>query len=596
MNFSVNISKACILVGFTFFSSLWSFSQDQKVADSLKAIFEQDTLTGIDKLDLLTELAFNEVNDLELSLKYSNLLIEQATNNDYLYEGYTQKGYTYRLLGDLNKALQAYIKAAEVAIERKSKVDEGGAYISIADAYSEMGNSQNAEFYYEKGIKILRESDSAISLASALLNAGDEYFNSENYEKALEYFKESGQIFKDQDYLIGTAYNLGNIGMVYAEQGNNVLAEEKINQAIQILADFGDYSAIAEYLTYMSDIYEDKKDYAKALMYAQNSLNIALENNLQKQISDSNLRLYELHKVSGNPDSALYYYQIHISYRDTIRNIDNIEKMADAITEFEVSQRETKLELAAQKSKTQLIILGFTGAILLSLVYFFIAIRKEKKKTDALLLNILPEETAEELKKKGKVKARKYESVSVLFTDFKGFTSYSEKLSPEDLVKTVGFYFSKFDDIIEKYNLEKIKTIGDAYMCAGGIYHNKEDHAQKIIAAALEIAAFVDQTKKDVAKDELNFDVRIGINTGPLVAGVVGTKKFAYDIWGDAVNVASRMESNGEVGKVNISENTYALVKEKYDCHYRGEMPVKNRGNLKMYLVKGQKKAEKKSA
>ncbi len=201
------------------------------------------------------------------------------------------------------------------------------------------------------------------------------------------------------------------------------------------------------------------------------------------------------------------------------------------------------------------------------------------------MLNILPEETAAELKANGAVKAKKYDAVTVLFTDFKGFTSYSEKLSPEALVETINFYFSKFDAIIEKYGLEKIKTIGDAYMCAGGLHDQTKDHAHRMVTAAFEIAACVEEAKKDVDASELTFDIRIGINTGPVVAGVVGTKKFAYDIWGDAVNVASRMESMSEPGRINISENTYALIKEDAECEYRGKIEVKNRGMMKMYFV-----------
>ena len=138
---------------------------------------------------------------------------------------------------------------------------------------------------------------------------------------------------------------------------------------------------------------------------------------------------------------------------------------------------------------------------------------------------------------------------------------------------------------MEKYGLEKIKTIGDAYMCAGGLHDKTIDHAHSMVSAAFEIVEFVEATKKDVSTSDLTFDIRIGINTGPVVAGVVGTKKFAYDIWGDAVNVASRMESMSEPGRINISENTYALIKEDAECEYRGEIPVKNRGMMKMYFV-----------
>lgn len=583
-----NIIKAYLIVGF-FIGINYLSAQDQKIADSLKIILNKNSLSGNERLDLLFELALNERNDLNLSLRYSDILINEskASNNIYyLSMGYNQKGSTLRILGNLNQALDAFFKVSELASESKNNDILGTSYVSIADVYSEMGNSSNARLYYLKAIKTLRKTDNKIILATALLNAGDEAFNLKEYKIALTYFKESGEIFEAEDYLIGKAYNLGNIGMVFAELDQNIRAEVNINQAVKILEDLGDYSPIAEYLTYMSDIYIDKKDYNLAIKYAQRSLELAIKYDLQKQISESNLQFSELYETIGDTAKALPYYKAYIVYRDSIRNVDNVEKMAAIRNNSEIAQKQVEVELAETRSRTQLIILGFTGVILITLAFFFIAIRKEKQKSEKLLLNILPEETAEELKKSGKVTAKKYDSVSVLFTDFKGFTSYSEKLSPEDLVKTVGYYFSKFDEIIEKYNLEKIKTIGDAYMCAGGIYHNKEEHAQKIIAAALEIAEFVEETKKNAASGELNFDIRIGINSGPVVAGVVGTKKFAYDIWGDTVNLASRMESNGEIGKVNISEATYHIVKDHYNFEYRGEIAVKNKKPQKMYLVK----------
>jgi class 3 adenylate cyclase len=273
--------------------------------------------------------------------------------------------------------------------------------------------------------------------------------------------------------------------------------------------------------------------------------------------------------------------------------------MADLRTDYEVSQKQVEVDLLHQQKKNQQIIviatvialvLIFIMAVGLYRRYNFIKatnkiIEKEKSRSDNLLLNILPEETAHELKENGKVLAKKFESVTVLFTDFKGFTQYAENLSPEKLVESVDFYFSKFDEIMGKYDLEKIKTVGDAYMCAGGLPFPTADHAHKMVQAAFEIADFVNESKKIHAANEIRFDIRIGINTGPVVAGVVGSRKFSYDIWGDTVNIASRMESNSEPGKINISANTYELIKDTFDCDYRGEIEVKNRGMMKMYFV-----------
>lgn len=214
------------------------------------------------------------------------------------------------------------------------------------------------------------------------------------------------------------------------------------------------------------------------------------------------------------------------------------------------------------------------------------SIHKERSRSDELLLNILPFETATELKATGKVIARSYESVTVMFTDFKNFTKLSERMSAEELVTEINYCYSEFDRIISNNNLEKIKTIGDSYMCAGGIPVENESHASDMVKAASEIQQFIEkclQKKKQNGQDY--FEIRIGIHTGPVIAGVVGIKKFAYDIWGDTVNTASRMESSGEAGKVNISGATYGLIKNQFNCTYRGKIEAKNKGEIDMYFV-----------
>jgi len=215
-------------------------------------------------------------------------------------------------------------------------------------------------------------------------------------------------------------------------------------------------------------------------------------------------------------------------------------------------------------------------------------LESEKEKSEELLLNILPKETAEELKIYGKAKARHYDYASVMFTDFKGFTFLAEKLTSADLVKEIDYCFSHFDDIVEKYRVEKIKTIGDAYMCASGIPNEDSNNPILITLAGLEIAQFMDAHIADRKKNNLPyFELRIGIHTGDLIAGVVGKKKFAYDVWGDTVNTAARLESSGEPGMVNVSEVTYKVIKDYFICEHRGDVEAKNKGKIAMYFVKG---------
>jgi len=218
-------------------------------------------------------------------------------------------------------------------------------------------------------------------------------------------------------------------------------------------------------------------------------------------------------------------------------------------------------------------------------------IEEEKEKTEKLLLNILPEETVEELKAKGKATARQYRLASIMFTDFKSFTRIAEEIDPQELVAELDRYFVKFDEIIEKYDIEKIKTIGDAYMCAGGIPIRNKSNPIDIVLAGLEIQRYVNQDQKEKSKKgEKAWGLRIGIHTGEIIAGVVGIKRFAYDIWGDSVNIASRVEASSNVGKVNISGTTYNLVKEFFECEYRGKIKAKNKGHIDMYFVHGIRK------
>lgn len=203
---------------------------------------------------------------------------------------------------------------------------------------------------------------------------------------------------------------------------------------------------------------------------------------------------------------------------------------------------------------------------------------EKRQKSDELLLNILPAEVAQELKMKGESEAKQYDHVSIMFVDFVNFTGISEELSPKDLVRTIHQNFTVFDRIIEKYGIEKIKTIGDAYLAVAGLPAQNPRHAHEILQAAQEIREYMESV-------DGGFQIRVGINSGTVVAGIVGVKKFAYDIWGDAVNIAARLEQECEAGKINIGQSTYELVKGEFQCHYRGKIPAKNKGEIDMYYV-----------
>ncbi len=213
-------------------------------------------------------------------------------------------------------------------------------------------------------------------------------------------------------------------------------------------------------------------------------------------------------------------------------------------------------------------------------------IEDQKRKSDELLLNILPFETAEQLKKKGFAKSKLYRSVSVMFTDFKDFSTLAQQMSAQDLIKELNTFFQVFDEVVEEHFIEKIKTIGDAYMCAGGLPLRNKSNPFDVTLAALRIQHFMRRNYEDQKQNgEIPWSLRLGIHTGEVIAGVIGKKKFAYDIWGDTVNTAARMQEGGEIGKVNVSGDTYSYIKDYFVCTHRGPIGVKNKGEIEMYFV-----------
>jgi len=602
--------KITVLFIFLFISSFQVYGQSETeegrnafVIDSLKKAY---FVGGEKNLALLNKLLAKEQNPDTL-LKYGNILLQKSLKDSLfsnLYAAHLQIGNSYKLKGNLSEGLANYFIALKYAEKSGIIDDKGKVFVAIADTYSANENSQNAIIYYRKSIAILENGNDSIGLGSAIFNAGDEYLNMGKLDSALLFTERSQQIFERVDFPLGKAYCLGNLGMIFAEYGNKSIAEDRINQAIEILEKYADHYAIAVYLNFMSSIYLEKSEDATALSYSQRSLDLAKKYGLKEQISESNLLLSKIYEQSGDAPKALEFYKQYILYRDSVNNIQAVQEIANLRTDYEVSQKQVEVDslekealISQLREKRQQFFIYAVLFVLLFVILLTIMtyrryrfeketkliIEKEKNRSEELLLNILPEETAEELKNDGKVMAKRIDSVTVLFTDFKSFTAISENISPEKLVESIDFYFKEFDRITTKYGLEKIKTIGDSYMCAGGLPIQNKTHPKDVILAVKEMMAIVNQ---ELSNDLMNFEMRIGIHTGPIVAGIVGIKKWQYDIWGDTVNIASRMETNSVEGRINLSETTYQLVKEEFECEYRGSIDVKNRGVWKMYFLK----------
>lgn len=601
--------KNIILSLFFIFCSCHSYAQSaadntkrQNKIDSLKRLYFKGE--GKD-LNLLVSLLHEEPSP-DSMLKYGRLLLNESYKDSahlMTFNGFLHLGNGHAFKGELSQALEYYFESMKYAEKAGYEEGRGKLFVTIADAYSQSDNSQNAVVYYGKSIEILRNGKDSLGLAMAIFNAGDEYFNMDKLDSALLYTLEAQQIFERVNYPIGDAYCYGNLGMIAAEKGDKLGAEENINRSVKILEQYKEYAPISVYLEFMSAIFLENGDSQTALEYAERSLNLARQYSLKDQISQSNLMLSRIYEKIGDTPKAFDYYKNYILYRDSVNNIAAVQEMANLRTDYEVSQKQVEVDLLEKgatiislQSKRQQILLYGVLALLISVgVIAFVTfkryrferetkkiIEEEKNRSEGLLLNILPAEIADELKQEGSVKAHRFNSATVLFTDFKSFSSLAEDISPEALVESIDHYFKKFDEITTDFGLEKIKTIGDSYMCAGGIPVETDDHALHVVKAAIAMMEFTNQSKP---AHIVQFEMRIGIHTGPVVAGIVGIKKWQYDIWGDTVNIASRMETNSVEGRINMSETTYELVKEEFGCEFRGSIDVKNRGVWKMYFL-----------
>ncbi len=550
------------------------------------------------------------INNLGFHLKQAGLLHESlAAFNAALIAAKQQQFKEKEVaimvsMGIVYQNLKNYSKAVSTLLEARSKVQqlfgsnsEEMARVDdlLAVVYLNLEDNYNAEEYNERCIELAKRKGYIAVLARAYKTAAIIQQKNEKFEEALENYKlyfslsdslESEEKYKKQQLLeqeLDIEKSERQIQQLLAAEELKAIEAEKTKQENELLRKEKD---LANQRALNNKLEADRKEKELSLINEQ------LKNQRQ-QNEIGQLKTKELEQRNELQAQAFREQKVQ-SENDLLRK-DN-----------EIKEANLKRSRVTQRLS---IFIGILAVILTAFMgWSFITTRKnnrllrsknqqieeskklievEKDKSDKLLLNILPEVTANELKAKGMAEPRSYTNSTVIFTDFKGFTQSSSQLSPNELLRNLDEYFVQFDEIIGKYNLEKIKTIGDAYMAASGIPNHNANHAIDAVMAAIEIRDFCE--KKAKMKDSVNWEIRIGLHSGPAVAGVVGRRKFAYDIWGDTVNTASRMESNSEPGKINISEATYKLVKEYFTCEARGAIEAKGKGKIDMYFVVGKK-------
>jgi adenylate cyclase len=562
------------------------------------------------------------------------------------------KGIIFILTGQSDKGFnlveQAYLKMDEEGNLRGRQECASALF----QAYSFMGNTPQEIHYSRLSLKLAEELGVWVNMASAyhsmadvflqlgITDEGDYY-----HELALDYSRKSGHIEQEMNIL-------SHLSRIENEQKNYQKSLELLDQVYQWQKDFGSpmnlklTEAKRIYVLVSADMYSEAVekieafrvgfdkgmllggsikalvDYSEGIMLGNNgkhqrSVDLCLEaysgflglNKFMLELEACDC-LYKAYKALGQHQKALEYHEKRLLILEkldkekVVKDVQRFEYhkqvLADSLAQAETDRLvlEGHQEEMRAEEKTRNISIGVGGLVLLLAGGLYSRLRyvrkskaiieEEKDRSNNLLLNILPADIAEELKIHGKAEARDFDLVSILFTDFKGFTAASEKLSAQELVAEINTCFEAFDGIMTKYGIEKIKTIGDAYMAAGGLPLPTDDSVKNAVLAALEMQAFIGKRKAEMdAAGKPAFEMRVGIHTGPVVAGIVGLKKFQYDIWGDTVNTAARMESAGEVARVNISQVTYELLKDDADFAFesRGKIEAKGKGEIEMYFV-----------
>lgn len=562
-------------------------------------------------------------------------LNEETGNKKALANTFVSTGNVYLVQSNYPRSLDYYFKALALNDEIGSKSGSAKTNFSIGNVYYALKDFPNALTYYSKAIGQYETLGNKYGIAIAAQGIGSVYNNKGDYAKALEYDLKALKTANG----IGNKYIaiacVGNIGNLYNKLGKHPMALAYSRNALAMAEESGDKHQVAWGLSEIGNVYLSAaiemsnppvkdtffitvpeglyppdnsipKGKAEKLVlaidYTKRGLDTASKYQIPDVMQTCFKNLSDAYELKGDYKNANEYADKYIKIKDSIFTNEHSDQVAKISMNYIYSKeraidsvatadarKAASMKLERQRRYTWI---GIGGALLLAALLSVMVrnnklLSKEKLKSEKLLLNILPSEVAEELKTTGTTTAKHFNNVTVLFTDFVNFTQAGEKMTAQELIDELDTCFKAFDDITVKHGIEKIKTIGDAYLAVGGLPAADNQHAEHVVAAAKDIRDFMEDRFSGLG--EKTFRVRIGIHSGSVVAGIVGVKKFAYDIWGDTVNTAARMEQHSEAGRINISQTTFDLVKDQFECTFRGEIEAKNKGGLRMYFVEGAK-------
>lgn len=561
---------------------------------------------------------YSDHSDIRNTLNCYNIAVEiekETGDNVALASLLNNMAATYQEMSDYPKALETNLKALKLFEGTGDQNGTANCLLNIGNIYVTKSDFSNATKYYLRALELYRKINAKHGVALALNNLGTSYCANQDYEIALKSFQEALKLYEAVGLPGGQDMALNNISGLHVKRAEYKEAIETGFRALKIARDnelpdgMGyDFKTISE--AYYGIATNDSAKHsgitiskAEALKLAKAYVDSAMAKFTEvgglNELSGAAEHASDIEAAYGNYRGAYTNYVLFKKLNDSVFNIEKDRKLTQSAMQYEFDKKEATAR--AEQIRKDIMhnnvrnftMAGLAGALIFGVVVLrqrnrvkreMANVSKEKARSEELLLNILPTEVAEELKATGGTTAKHYDDVTVLFTDFVNFTQASENMGAQGLIDELHACFKRFDEITHKYNIEKIKTIGDAYLAVCGLPSPDSRHAENVVKAAIEINQFMQERLAKMGERH-TFRIRIGIHSGSVVAGIVGVKKFAYDIWGDTVNTAARMEQNSDAGRINISETTYELVKDKFNCEYRGELEAKGKGVMKMYFV-----------
>lgn len=621
--------------------SLWHNFNNEELSDSLR-------LLSIHKL-ARSYLYNNPDSSLMLS-RLENEYALALNDTFWIAASLNLLGGALMVKSDFPGALDKLIRSLEFRIALKDTAAIAEAHNNIGNIFYYQGDYPGALEHFLRSSEYEELKGNQKGMAISLLNIGSLYAEQKQYQEALNYFKKSTLLIDslNNPSVLGSCY--ANMASIYKSLDRPDLAHEYFEKGIKLMVETGDEMSLGIAYDNFAKLYFESGDYDSMIVYYRESqkirekigdrnglaalrvargtafhlmgrnnsayneclsgLNLAESIGSLPIMRDACDCLYKTSRARGENEVALIYYERVNRLNDSLSIAETQKKLQlmefrKQVAEDSISREEEKLvtilahEQAIRKENIRRNILLATGFLLLALsVILYLNFRKVTrrnrlideaiKRSDQLLLKILPAGVARELLEKGRVEAREFEHVTVLFTDFIGFTGTSQEMSHQELIKELDHHFNAFDEIISRYDLVRIKTIGDSYMAAGGLPFYTPETIEKTVLAAIEMQEYIRQYgQKREALSKQGLHMRVGLHHGPVIAGIVGKQSYQYDIWGDTVNVASRLESTGAGGRINISRAVYDQIKDNplFQPQPRGVIDVKGKGGMEMWFV-----------